>query len=149
MGSQVFHAESTTGQAYQQKDTTPYDVEERKNRLIEIRKSHLPFTSQIEYTTTNGEAYLKPVVRSDNSTQVELNRIYQSNRSTKPQFVLGHDEASYTTVNRRNLNYHNKVCKKYMDTKLSPLEKEAPLWVGSQKTRTQSSQRNSERKPLN
>jgi len=100
MGSQVFHAESTTGQAYQQKDTTPYDVEERKNRLIEIRKSHLPFNSQIEYTTTNGEAYPKPVVRSDNNTQVELNRIYQSNRSTKPLFVLGHDEASYTTVNR-------------------------------------------------
>jgi len=33
-------------------------------------------------------------------------------------------------VKRRNLNYHKKVCKKYMDSKLSPLEKEAVFGCG-------------------
>ena len=33
-------------------------------------------------------------------------------------------KCKYTAAKRRKLNYHKKVCKKYLDLKLSPLEKE-------------------------
>jgi hypothetical protein len=59
LGSKVFHGESTTGSTYAEahliNNPSPYDAQERKNRLIEIRKSNLPFGPEGSYKTTNVE----------------------------------------------------------------------------------------------
>jgi hypothetical protein len=47
MGSKVFHSATSTADTYAEAkllaNPMPYDAHERKERLIEIRKSNLPF----------------------------------------------------------------------------------------------------------
>lgn len=81
----MFHGESTTGSSYAEShllnNPSPYDAQERKNRLIEIRKSNLPFGQEGTFKTTNDE--MQTVIESvgQNKLIAEQKKLYENIRS--------------------------------------------------------------------
>lgn len=67
---------------------------EHKQRMVEIRKSNLPFTNEGTYKTTNEELKSLPMSKSAFEEQKSL---YEQCKSVKPRFSLGNDGLNYQT----------------------------------------------------